>query len=93
MMMLSGKMVIMAPKGRLYVASGSNNWVKLREFAMRFVSEGVCVIRYCGPMRYALHFPANQAGGHQAMRYKGLCVFRGIRYEGFDCNWDAYRRQ
>jgi hypothetical protein len=29
-------------------------------------------MRYCGPMRYAMQFPAHQLGGH-----KKLCVIRG----------------
>ena len=39
---------------------------------MRFAVEGVCVMRYRGPMRYAMHFPANQVGGRVR-----LCVIRG----------------
>jgi hypothetical protein len=43
---------------------------------MRFVSEGVCLRRrYCGPMFHALHFPANQVGGHIE-----LCVIRGYAF-------------
>jgi len=42
---------------------------------MRFVSERVCVMRYCGPMRYALHFPANQVGGNIE-----LCVIKGYAF-------------
>jgi hypothetical protein len=39
---------------------------------MRFVSAGVCVMRYCGPMRYAVQFPAHRLGGGME-----LCVIRG----------------
>jgi len=39
---------------------------------MRFVSEGVCVMHYCGPMPYAVQFPAHQLGGPME-----LCVIRG----------------
>jgi hypothetical protein len=80
-------MVIMARKGCLYIAS---RWVPMTQLfepevarfcliwypkPMHFVSEGVCVMRYCGPMRYALHFPANQVGGHIE-----LCVIRGYAF-------------
>ena len=39
---------------------------------MRFVSAGVCVMRSCGPMRYAVQFPAHRLGGRLE-----LCVIRG----------------
>jgi hypothetical protein len=39
---------------------------------MCFAWQGVCVMRYCGPTRYAMQFPANQLGGH-----KKVCVIRG----------------
>ena len=39
---------------------------------MRFVSTGVCIMRYCGPMRYAVQFPAHRLGGRME-----LCVIRG----------------
>ena len=39
---------------------------------MCFVSEGVCVMHYCGPMPYAVQFPAHQLGGPME-----LCVIRG----------------
>jgi len=39
---------------------------------MRFVSEGVCVMRHCGPMCYAVQFPSHRLGGQTE-----LCVIRG----------------
>ena len=42
---------------------------------MRFAVEGVCVMRYHGPMRYALDFPANQVGGRIR-----LCVIHYQKY-------------
>ena len=39
---------------------------------MRFARQGVCVRRYCGPMRYAVQFPAHRLGGRME-----LCVIRG----------------
>ena len=39
---------------------------------MRFARQGVCVMRYCGPMRHAVQFPAHRLGGRME-----LCVIRG----------------
>lgn len=39
---------------------------------MRFACRGVCIMRYCGPMRYAMQFPAHRLGGQME-----LCVMRG----------------
>ena len=39
---------------------------------MCFARQGVCVMRYCGPMCYAMQFPAYQLGGPTE-----LCVIRG----------------
>jgi hypothetical protein len=43
---------------------------------MRFARQGVCVMLCNSPPPP----PTWWTGG--AMRYKGLCVFRGMRYEG-----------
>ena len=37
-----------------------------------FCFRRVCVMRYCGPMRYAVQFPAHRLGGRLE-----LCVIRG----------------
>jgi hypothetical protein len=39
---------------------------------MRFASQGVCIMHYCGLMRYAMQFLAHQLGGHMER-----CVIRG----------------
>ena len=57
---------------------------------MRFVFEGVCVGRYCRLIHYGLHFPVNQVGGHiKLCIYKGLYIYRGMSYNGFDCTSDS----
>lgn len=50
---------------------------------MCFVSKGVCIMCYCRPMCYVLHFPVNQVGGHielciiRAYVISEVCVMRG----------------
>ena len=50
---------------------------------MHFAVKGVCVMHCCGPMRCALHFPANQVGGRIRLRVirgyalSEVCVMRG----------------
>ena len=52
-----------------YMTGSMSNIVSI---PMRFACQGVCVMRYCGPMRYALQFPAHRLGGRME-----LCVIRG----------------
>jgi len=40
--------------------------------SMHFAHRGVCVMRYCGPMHYAMQFPTHRLGGRME-----LCVTRG----------------
>jgi hypothetical protein len=45
---------------------------------MCFAWQGVCVMRYCGLMRYAMQFPAHQLGGHKSYVLSGV-----MRYQGY----------
>ena len=55
---------------------------------MGFTREGVCVMGYCRPMGYGVHFPTHQVGGRPGLWVKrgyGLpevCVKRGSTVEG-----------
>ena len=42
------------------------------DIPVHFACQGVCVIPYRGPMRYAMQFSAHQLGGRME-----LCIIRG----------------